>query len=119
MLSPVDLQQKLGLFDDHWHPKIVGELNENYVKLAKLQGEFVWHRHEAEDELFLVLRGALTIRFRDGETRVDEGQFVIIPRGIEHLPVAAREVHVLLIEPKSTVNTGGVQSDRTVAAEWL
>jgi mannose-6-phosphate isomerase-like protein (cupin superfamily) len=115
----VDLTEKLAAFSEHWHPKIVGEVNESYVKLAKLQGEFVWHRHEREDELFLVLKGRLVIKLRDRDLQVREGQFVIIPRGVEHLPVAAQEVHVLLLEPKTTINTGDAAADRTVAAEWI
>ena len=113
-VEKVNLSEKFGLFQDRWSPKIVGELNDAYVKLAKLEGEFVWHRHEAEDELFLLVKGRLTIKLRDGEIRLDEGEFVIIPRGIEHLPVAEEEVQVLFVEPKSTLNTGNVRDDRTV-----
>jgi mannose-6-phosphate isomerase-like protein (cupin superfamily) len=119
MIQPVDLSEKFHLFNDSWHPKIVGELNDSYVKLVKLNGEFIWHRHEAEDELFLVVKGALTIRLRDRDLAVAEGQFVIIPRGIEHLPIAIQEVHVVLLEPKTTVNTGDVESDRTLVPEWI
>lgn len=97
----------------------MGELNDHYVKLAKLKGEFVWHRHANEDELFLVLQGALTIRLRDQEVHLVPGQLAIIPKGIEHLPVADEEVHVLLLEPKTTVNTGDAGGDRTVEAEWI
>lgn len=111
----VNLAQKLALFQDYWSPKIVGELNDSYIKLAKLKGEFVWHQHETEDELFLVLKGRLLIKLRDRDLWLDEGEFTIIPRGVEHLPVAAEEVHVLLLEPKSTVNTGEVRNERTVA----
>jgi mannose-6-phosphate isomerase-like protein (cupin superfamily) len=119
MTEVVNLAQKLGLFDDHWHPRIVGALNDSYVKLVKLQGEFFWHRHEQEDELFLVLKGRLTIRLRDRELSICEGEFAIIPHGVEHLPVAEEEVQVLLLEPKSTVNTGDVTNERTVDAEWI
>jgi len=119
MISVVDLRRKFALFSEHWKPKIVGELNESYLKLAKLSGEFIWHRHEQEDELFLVTKGSLVIRLRDADVTVGEGQFVIIPRGIEHMPVAAEEVHVVLVEPKSTVNTGDAESERTVAADWI
>lgn len=118
-MDVVNLAEAFTCFREHWQPKIVGELNESYVKLAKLQGEFVWHQHEHEDELFLVVKGRLLIRLRDRDLWLDEGEFAIIPRGVEHLPVAAEEVHVLLLEPKSTLNTGDVQSERTVAAEWL
>lgn len=93
----------------------MGEVNDSYVKLVKLKGEFVWHHHEAEDELFLVVKGTLLIKLRDRDIRVDEGEFVIIPRGVEHLPIAEQEVHVLLLEPKSTLNTGNLANERTVA----
>jgi mannose-6-phosphate isomerase-like protein (cupin superfamily) len=93
----------------------VGELNESYVKLVKVKGEFVWHHHDVEDELFLVVKGRLLIRLRDRDVRLEEGEFVIIPRGVEHLPVAEEEAHLLVIEPKSTLNTGNVQDERTVA----
>jgi len=94
---------------------IVGELNDSYVKLAKLKGEFVWHHHDDEDELFLVLKGSLLMKLRDRDIRVEPGEFVIIPRGVDHLPVAEEETQVLLLEPKSTLNTGNIQSDRTIA----
>jgi mannose-6-phosphate isomerase-like protein (cupin superfamily) len=112
-MEKINLAQKLALFPDHWQPKIVGELNDSYVKLAKFKGEFVWHHHENEDELFLVLKGELMIKFRDSEVRVKPGEFVIVPKGIEHLPIAENEVHVLLVEPKSTLNTGNVVDART------
>jgi len=119
MIEPVDLKDKFALFSEHWHPKIVGELNDSYVKLARLKGEFVWHSHAREDELFMVIRGRLKIRLRDQDLEVGEGQFVIVPHGVEHLPVADEEVQVLLLEPKSTVNTGDQESERTVVAEWI
>jgi len=115
MIEKVNLADKFGLFDDHWSPKIAAELNDSYVKLVKLKGEFVWHRHETEDELFLVIKGALTIKLREGEIHLGEGEFVVIPRGVEHLPVAEEEAHVLLLEPKTTVNTGDAGGERTVA----
>jgi mannose-6-phosphate isomerase-like protein (cupin superfamily) len=114
-IKTVSLSEKLGAFRDFWSPKIVGELNDCFVKLVKLKGEFVWHHHEAEDELFLVVKGRLLMRLRDRDILVNEGEFVIIPRGVEHLPVAEQEVHVLLLEPKSTLNTGNVANERTVA----
>ncbi len=114
-IESVSLFEKLSSFQDCWSPKIVGELNDCFVKLAKLRGEFVWHHHDAEDELFLVIKGNLLIKLRDRDIRVAEGEFVIIPRGVEHLPIAEEEVHVLLLEPKSTLNTGNVTNDRTVA----
>jgi mannose-6-phosphate isomerase-like protein (cupin superfamily) len=113
-MEVVDLQEKLSLFDDYWQPKIVGELNGQQVKLAKLKGEFVWHRHENEDELFMVLAGELTIRLRDREVCLREGQFFIIPRGVEHLPVAVDECQVLLFEPQTVRNTGNQVNERTV-----
>jgi mannose-6-phosphate isomerase-like protein (cupin superfamily) len=119
MIQVVNLSQKLGLFSEQWRPKIVGELNDSYVKLAKLQGEFIWHQHEREDEMFLVVKGNLTIRLRDGELLIHKGEFVIIPRGVEHLPIAEQEVEVLLLEPRTTVNTGDTHSERTVEAEWI
>jgi mannose-6-phosphate isomerase-like protein (cupin superfamily) len=116
----VNLAQKLSLFDDLWRPKIVGELNGQYVKLAKVKGEFVWHRHENEDELFLVLKGRLTIKLCEGDILLEEGEFCIVPRGVEHRPVAEQEVHVLLFEPKSTLHTGNVRSEMTVdEQDWV
>ena len=118
-MNIINISQKFELFHEHWSPRIVGELNDSYVKLAKLQGEFVWHQHENEDELFLVVKGKLQIKLRDRDLWINEGEFVIIPKGVEHCPVADEEVQVLLLEPKSTVNTGDVQNERTVAAEWI
>ncbi len=118
-MEKVNLAQKLALFNDHWHPRIVGELNESHVKLVKVQGEFVWHHHDHEDELFLVLNGRLQIQFRDKEVWVEEGEFIIVPRGVEHRPVAPEEVHLLLLEPKSTLNTGNVMDEKTAVAEWI
>jgi mannose-6-phosphate isomerase-like protein (cupin superfamily) len=115
MIEKVNLQEKFGLFRDQWSPKIAGEVNDSYVKLVKLEGEFVWHKHDAEDEMFLVVKGGIKIRLRDGEIELHEGEFVVIPRGVEHLPVAEREAHVLLFEPKSVLNTGDVVNERTVA----
>jgi mannose-6-phosphate isomerase-like protein (cupin superfamily) len=119
MLNKVNLIQKFALFNEHWSPRIAGELNDFYIKLAKLKGEFIWHHHDSEDEMFLVIKGKLTIKLRDGDVELEEGEFLIIPRGVEHLPIAEEEVHVLLFEPKSTVNTGEVQSERTVADHWI
>jgi len=112
--EPINLAEKLGRFTDHWAPKVVAELNGQQVKLVKLQGAFVWHHHEHEDELFLVLKGRLTIRFRDRDVVLEEGEMLVVPRGVEHLPVAEEEAHVLLFEPASTLNTGNVTSERTV-----
>ncbi len=118
-IKVVNLAEKFALFQEHWQPKIVGEINESYVKLVKLLGEFVWHRHEVEDELFLVVKGQLLIQLRDRDLHLSEGEFAIIPHGIEHKPVAEAEVQVLLLEPKTTVNTGDAQTDRTIRAQWL
>ena len=114
-MEQVNLARKFSLFQDFWSPKIVGEVNDSYIKLVKVKGEFVWHHHEAEDELFLVVKGRLLIRLRDRNIRLDEGEFAIIPRGVEHQPAADEEAHILLLEPKSTVNTGNVTNERTVA----
>lgn len=111
----VNLAERLARFSSHWDPKIVGELNGQQVKLVKFQGEFLWHHHEAEDELFLVIRGSFTMEFRERAVTVREGEFLIVPRGVEHRPVAAEEVHVLLFEPATTLNTGTAGGPRTVA----
>jgi len=113
-MDKVNLKQKFSMFTDYWSPKIVGELNDSHVKLVKLHGEFVWHHHETEDELFLVVKGSMQIKLRDQDIFLEEGEFVIIPRGVEHLPIAKDEVHVLLLEPKTTLNTGNVGNERTV-----
>jgi mannose-6-phosphate isomerase-like protein (cupin superfamily) len=113
-MEKINLAEKFALFDDHWSPKIVGEINDSYVKLAKFKGEFIWHKHDAEDELFLVVKGRLLIKLRDREIHLEAGEFTIIPRGVEHLPVANEEAHVLLLEPKTTLNTGDVVTERTV-----
>ncbi len=113
-LKKVNLTEKFSLFNNHWEPKIVGELNEQYVKIAKLKGKFVWHHHENEDELFMVVKGSLIIKLRDADIKLKEGEFFIIPRGIEHMPVAEKEVHVLMFEPKGTVNTGNTESEKTI-----
>lgn len=116
----VNLQEKLASFTETWSPKIVGALNGQHVKLAKLAGEFVWHRHAEEDELFLVVHGELDIELRERTLHLREGEFCIVPRGVEHRPVAAREAHVLLFEPASTRNTGEVRGDRTIdEPEWI
>lgn len=109
----VDLEDKFSQFSELWSPKIVGELNGQLVKLAKLKGEFVWHHHEKEDELFMVIKGELIIKLRDKDIQLNEGQFFIIPKGVEHLPVAEEECHVMLFEPKSVVNTGNIVVEKT------
>ena len=115
----VNLKEKFGRIQEYWKPKIVAELNESHVKLVKLKGEFVWHHHDREDELFLVVKGDLQIEFPGGALRLRAGELAVIPRGMEHRPVAKDEVHVLLLEPKTTLNTGQVRSDRTVDPEWI
>jgi mannose-6-phosphate isomerase-like protein (cupin superfamily) len=114
-VEKVNVAQKLALFDEHWSPKIVGELNGQHVKLVKFLGEFVWHHHDDEDEMFLVVDGRFKMEFRDREVWLEEGEFIVVPRGIEHRPVAEREVSVMLFEPASTLNTGNVTDEMTVA----
>jgi mannose-6-phosphate isomerase-like protein (cupin superfamily) len=115
-MDKINLAEKLALFNTHWDPKIVGELNGQQVKLVKFQGTFVWHQHEQEDELFLVVKGEFDMEFRDRRVTLKEGELIIVPRGVEHRPMAEQEVHVLLFEPASTLNTGNVQSALTVAS---
>src|SRR5581483_1095529 len=117
MITKVSVGAKLSLFDELYSPKIIGEVNDLYVKVVKLQGEFVWHHHENEDELFYVVKGALRMRVREdgkeNEFLIMPGEFIVIPRGVEHLPSADEETHILLLEPKSTLNTGNVENERT------
>jgi mannose-6-phosphate isomerase-like protein (cupin superfamily) len=113
-VEKVNLAEKLAMFDERWSPRIVGELNGQQVKLVKVVGEFVWHHHDDEDELFLVVKGNLTMELRDKVLEIGEGEFVIVPRGVEHRPVALEETHILLFEPASTLNTGNVRNERTV-----
>ena len=119
-MQTINLQQKFSLFQDTWHPRIIGEVNDAYVKIARLKGEFLWHAHENEDELFLVIKGRLLLKLRDRELWLEPGELTIIPKGVEHCPVAEEEVHVLLLEPKSTLHTGNVISERTVETiDWI
>ncbi len=113
-MDKIHLVEKFQLFNDYWSPKIIGELNDSYVKIAKFKGEFTWHTHENEDEMFFIVKGVLTVKFKDRDICLKEGEMIIVPKGTEHMPVALEEVHVLLIEPKSTLNTGNVVSDKTV-----
>ena len=113
-MEKVNLSKKFSLFDEYWSPKIVGELNGQYVKIAKLKGEFLWHYHEDEDELFMVIRGRLTIRLPGRDLHLDPGEFFIVPHGTEHMPVAEEETHILLFEPASTLHTGNVRHEKTV-----
>ena len=112
-MDKVNISEKLSHFNDHYNPRIIGELNGQYVKAVKLMGEFVWHHHDNEDELFLVIKGKLKMEFRDKIVEVMPGEFIIVPKGVEHKPVAEDEVHILLFEPASTLNTGNVENERT------
>jgi mannose-6-phosphate isomerase-like protein (cupin superfamily) len=113
-METINLRDKFSLFSDYCNPRVIGEVNDCHVKAVKLKGEFVWHHHDSEDELFLVVKGTLRMKYRDREAVVREGEFVIVPRGVEHCPVADEEAHIVLIEPKSTRNTGNVTNERTV-----
>jgi mannose-6-phosphate isomerase-like protein (cupin superfamily) len=113
-MEKVNIGEKLALFSDHWNPRVVGELNGQHVKVVKFQGEFVWHDHAAEDEMFLVVRGSFRMEFRDRSVTLSEGEFLIVPRGVEHRPVAEREVEVMLFEPAQIKHTGDVESELTV-----
>lgn len=113
VIDKINISQKLSLFNDHWNPKIVGELNGQHIKLAKLQGEFVWHSHEVEDEMFLVISGTLKIEFRDKTVEINPNEFIIVPRGVEHKPIAEKEVTIMLFEPNTTLNTGNIKGDLT------
>ena len=114
-MNTVNLKEKLSHCPDYWNPRIIGEVNDCYLNAVKFKGDFIWHHHENEDELFLVVKGRLRMKFRDHESIVNEGEFVIVPRRVEHCPVADEEVHVILIEPRSTLNTGNITNERTVA----
>ncbi|HET7023886.1 MAG TPA: cupin domain-containing protein [Gemmatimonadales bacterium] len=116
----ISLAEKLSRFTEHFQPKIVAELNGQHVKVGKLQGEFIWHHHEAEDEMFLVVKGQLRLEFRDGSVDLGPGECIVVPRGVEHRPVAEKEVHLVLFEPAGTLNTGSTRNERTVEAlEWI
>lgn len=119
-MNKINLASKLALFTDHWNPRIIGDLNENHIKLAKLQGDFIWHQHEMEDELFVVLKGRLMIDFRvEGDVlgvrtvEINPGEIIVVPKGIEHRPHAEEEVHIMLIEPKTVINTGALENELT------
>ena len=114
-METINLREKFSRFSDYCNPRIIGEVNDCHVKAVKLKGEFIWHHHDQEDELFLVVKGTLRMKFRGREAVVNEGEFVIVPRGVEHCPVADEEVHIVLIEPKTTSNTGNITNERTVA----
>jgi mannose-6-phosphate isomerase-like protein (cupin superfamily) len=114
-VETINLKEKFSTFSDHWNQRVVGEINDCAVKIVKIKGEFIWHHHDVEDELFLVVQGMLRMKFRDHEAIVRAGELVIVPRGVEHCPVADEEAHIMLIEPKSTLNTGNIVNERTVA----
>jgi len=114
-MNKINIAEKLSLFSDYCNPRIIGELNSQYVKLAKLKGEFIWHKHDNEDELFLVIKGKFNMELRDKTITINEGEFLIVPKGVEHKPVAEEEVHLLLFEPATTLNTGDVQNELTRA----
>lgn len=119
-MEKTNLLEKFARFSEQWQPKIVAEFNGQYVKLAKLQGTFVWHRHDGEDELFLVVEGQLTIQFREGDVVLEPGEMIVVPAGVEHRPVASEEAWVMLLEPKSTLNTGNVRDERTIdEPDWI
>lgn len=113
-MEKINLNEKFQLFSEYWSPRIIGEVNDSHVKVAKFKGQFTWHVHDNEDEMFYVVKGKLTIKFREKDVLLGEGECIIIPKGIEHMPYAEEEVHVLLIEPKTTLNTGNVQNEKTV-----
>ena len=114
-VDKVNIKDRFALFDEHWSTKIVGDLNGQHVKLVKLLGEFVWHHHDEEDELFLLVKGRFRIEFRDRSVTLEEGEFIVVPRGVEHRPVADEEAHILLFEPASTLNTGNIRGEMSVA----
>ena len=113
MVKKINIDQKLSLFNDHWNPRIIAELNKQHVKLAKIKGEFIWHKHDKEDEMFLVLKGILKIEFRDRIETIHENEIIIVPKGVEHRPIAEEEVSIMLFEPATTINTGGLDNERT------
>jgi len=112
-MEKINISEKFNLFNDYWNPRIIGELNGQEVKLVKVRGEFVWHDHKNEDELFLIIKGKLKIEFRDRIVELNEGEMIIIPHGVEHKPFAEEEVHMMLFEPKSTINTGDIRNEKT------
>ncbi len=113
-MEKINIQTKLSLFSEHWSPKIIAELNGQHVKLAKFRGEFIWHKHDREDELFLVINGRFRMEFRDKQIWIEQGECIVVPKGVEHRPVAEEEVHVMLFEPVSTVNTGNILDNKTI-----
>ena len=118
--QPINLKEKLSKFSEHWSPKNIAQMNDYHFKIAKIQGEFIWHDHPETDEVFLVLHGELQIQFRDGSVTLNKGDLYVVPKGVEHKPVARNECHIMLVEPAGTVNTGDVVSERTAANDvWI
>ena len=118
--QPINFKEKLSLFSEQWSPRIVAQLNDYHFKLARVQGEFIWHDHPETDEVFIVVKGQLDILFRDGKVSLDEGEMFVVPKGVEHKPVAENECHILLIEPAGTVNTGNVVDEKTITNNlWI
>ena len=119
-MHKINIEEKLSLFSDHWNPRIVAELNGQYVKLAKFAGEFPWHKHDLEDEMFMVIEGNFILEFRDKSVPLNKGEFIVVPKGVEHRPVAKEEVSVMLFEPASTINTGDTINEKTrTNLEWI
>lgn len=119
MADAINLEEKFALFTEQWSPKLVGQINDMHVKLVKIEGEFIWHSHDTEDEMFFVIKGHMTMLFRDKDVSIGPGEFIIVPHGVEHMPVAKPDTHIMLIEPAGTVNTGTEESDRTRAPEAI
>ncbi|MBU1249020.1 MAG: cupin domain-containing protein [Proteobacteria bacterium] len=118
-MDKVNLADKLALISGQWQAKVVGEINDMYVKLVKLEGEFLWHSHDWEDEMFFVVEGEMVMRYRDRDVIIGPGEFIIVPHGVEHMPVCREKTNIMLIEPKATVNTGNAGGERTVEPEWI
>ena len=118
-LEAINIEQKFSLFREHWSPRIIAQMNDYVFKLAKIQGEFIWHSHPDTDEVFIVLEGSMTLEFRDGSLSLTAGEMFVVPRTVEHKPVAGDECHIMIIEPAGTVNTGDVESDRTTEEIWI
>jgi len=112
-MNKINVVEKLSLFNDYWNPRVLSDLNDQHVKLVKFKGEFVWHKHDFEDEMFFVIKGSFIMEFRDKKIEINENEFIVVPKGIEHKPTAKEEVSVLLIEPKTTLNTGNIENELT------
>lgn len=119
MVDKINLAEKFSLFTERWSPKIIGRVNDVHIKIGKIQDEFLWHSHDNEDEMFMVINGCMTLKFRDRDVVVSPGEFIVVPRGVEHMPTAEHETQILMIEPVTTVNTGGTNSNRTVIPDTI